>query len=150
MSANTEQIKLNCTCRAKFKIHAFLQRWSALGQSFPCPLILNTVSRRPYRCFSIASKVFLSLSDCCQGDIDFTKNCILTNFNSHSQSLVRILWRSDKEKITFWAIEKHRYGVQETVSKHLKQQSQKSLGKFTRPSFLLIFEVANRTKAETS
>ena len=29
----------------------------------------------------------------------------------HSQSLVEILWRSNKDKITFKAIEKHRYGL---------------------------------------
>ena len=33
---------------------------------------------------------------------------------------MKILWRSDKDKITFKAIEKHRYGLQKTVSKHLK------------------------------
>ena len=38
----------------------------------------------------------------------------------HSQSLVKILWRSDKDKITFKAIEKHRYGPRETVvSEHV-------------------------------
>ena len=34
-------------------------------------------------------------------------------------SLVKILWRSDKDEITFKAIEKDRYGLRETVSKHL-------------------------------
>ena len=43
----------------------------------------------------------------------------------HSQSLVKILWRSDKDKITFNAIEKDRYGLRETVSKHLKSHSTK-------------------------
>ena len=38
----------------------------------------------------------------------------------HSQSLVKILWRSDRDKITFKVIEKHRYGLLKTVSKHLK------------------------------
>ena len=41
----------------------------------------------------------------------------------HSQSLVKILWRSDKDKITFKAIEKQRYGLRETVSKHLKSKN---------------------------
>ena len=36
---------------------------------------------------------------------------------------MKILWRSDKDKITFKAIEKHRYGLQKTVSKHLKMTS---------------------------
>ena len=39
----------------------------------------------------------------------------------HSQSLVKILWRSNKDKITFKAIEKYRYGLQKTVLKHLKR-----------------------------
>ena len=30
---------------------------------------------------------------------------------------MKILWRSGKDKITFKAIEKHRYGLRETVSK---------------------------------
>ena len=34
---------------------------------------------------------------------------------------MKILWRSDKDKITFKAIEKrHRYGLRKTISKHLK------------------------------
>ena len=32
---------------------------------------------------------------------------------------MKILKRSDKDKITLKAIEKHRYGVRKTVSKHL-------------------------------
>ena len=36
---------------------------------------------------------------------------------------MKILWRSDKDKITFKAIEKHRYGLQKTVSKNLKMTS---------------------------
>ena len=39
----------------------------------------------------------------------------------HTQSLVKILRRSNKDKITFKAIEKHRYVLRETVSKHLKE-----------------------------
>ena len=38
----------------------------------------------------------------------------------YGQSLVKILERSDKEKITFKAIEKYQYGLWKTVSKHLK------------------------------
>ena len=38
----------------------------------------------------------------------------------HIQSPGKILWRSGKDKITLKAIEKHRYGLRETVSKHLK------------------------------
>ena len=39
----------------------------------------------------------------------------------HSQSLHgRVLWRSDKDKIAFKVIEKHRYGLPKTVSKYLK------------------------------
>ena len=34
---------------------------------------------------------------------------------------MKILWRSDKEKTTFKAIEKYRYGLCKTVSKHLKR-----------------------------
>ena len=34
----------------------------------------------------------------------------------HSQSLVKILWRSDTDEITFKAIKKHRYGLRETVT----------------------------------
>ena len=40
---------------------------------------------------------------CCHSDVDFTKNCILTNL---------------KDKITFKGIEKHRCGLPKTVSKH--------------------------------
>ena len=36
----------------------------------------------------------------------------------YSQSLVKILWRPDKDKITFKAIEKYRYGLWKTISKH--------------------------------
>ena len=36
---------------------------------------------------------------------------------------MKILRRLDKDKITFKAIEKHRYGLQKTVSKHLKMTS---------------------------
>ena len=36
---------------------------------------------------------------------------------------MKILWRSEKDKITFKAIEKHRYVLRETVSKHLKRTS---------------------------
>ena len=43
----------------------------------------------------------------------------------HSQWLVKILWRSDKDKITFKEIEKLQYGLRETVSKHL------NIGNFT-------------------
>ena len=57
---------------------------------------------------------------CCHSDIDFTKTAFCQTL-IHSQSLVKILWRSNKDKITFRAIEKHRYGLRETVSKHLKQ-----------------------------
>ena len=39
----------------------------------------------------------------------------------HSQSLVKILWRSEKDKITFKAID-NRYGLRETVSKHPNTQ----------------------------
>ena len=38
----------------------------------------------------------------------------------HSQSLVKSLKRSDKGKISFKVVEKHRYGLPKTVSKHLK------------------------------
>ena len=34
---------------------------------------------------------------------------------------MKLLRRSDKDKITFKAIEKHRYGLRETLSKHLKE-----------------------------
>ena len=37
----------------------------------------------------------------------------------HSQLLVKILKRSDKEKTTLKAIENYRYGLRKTVSKHL-------------------------------
>ena len=37
----------------------------------------------------------------------------------HSQLLVKILKRSDKEKNTLKAIENYRYGLRKTVSKHL-------------------------------
>ena len=38
----------------------------------------------------------------------------------HIQSLMKSLWLSDKDKITFKAIEKHRYCLRKTVLKHLK------------------------------
>ena len=41
----------------------------------------------------------------------------------HSQLLVKLLQRSDKEKTTFKAIEKCRYGLRKTVSKHLNSNS---------------------------
>ena len=34
--------------------------------------------------------------------------------------MVRVLWRSDKDKIAFKVTEKHRYGLPKTVSKYLK------------------------------
>ena len=37
----------------------------------------------------------------------------------YSKSLVKILWRSDKDKISFKAIEKYRYGLWKTLSKQL-------------------------------
>ena len=46
----------------------------------------------------------------------------------HSQSLVRILWRSDKDNIIFKTIEKHRYGLRKTISKHLNRPLEKKLG----------------------
>ena len=46
----------------------------------------------------------------------------------HSHSLLKILWRSNKDKITFKAIEKHRYGLRETVLKHLKMARYLSQG----------------------
>ena len=36
---------------------------------------------------------------------------------------MKILWRSDKDKNTFKAIEKHRYGLRKTVSKHLNKRT---------------------------
>ena len=47
----------------------------------------------------------------------------------HSQSLVEILWRSNKDKITFKAIEQHRYGLRETVSKKSEKCYSGSEGK---------------------
>ena len=38
----------------------------------------------------------------------------------HSQLLMKILKRSYKENNTFKAVEKYRYGLWKTVSKHLK------------------------------
>ena len=59
-------------------------------------------------------KVFIY---CCLNDIDFT--CTFWQTSIQSQS-VKILQRSDKHIITFEAIEKYRYGLRKTVSKHLK------------------------------
>ena len=36
---------------------------------------------------------------------------------------MKILWRSDKDKNTFKAIEKHRYGLRKTISKHLNKRT---------------------------
>ena len=33
---------------------------------------------------------------------------------------MKILWRSNRDKISFKAIKKHRYGLRKTVSKHLR------------------------------
>ena len=41
----------------------------------------------------------------------------------HSQLLVKILCQSDEEKKTFKAIEKYRYGLWKTVSKHPVKKS---------------------------
>ena len=41
--------------------------------------------------------------------------------NAHIE--MKILRRSDKDKITFKTIEKHRYGLWETVSKYLKRMN---------------------------
>ena len=49
----------------------------------------------------------------------------------HSQLLVNILERSDKKKASFKAIEKYRYGLWKTLSKHLK-----GLGLFDRHPIL--------------
>ena len=35
---------------------------------------------------------------------------------------MQILWRSDRDEITFKAIERHRYGLRETVSKTRNQK----------------------------
>jgi len=39
------------------------------------------------------------------------------------QLVVKILWRLEEDKITFKAIEKYRYGLRKTVSKHLNQSN---------------------------
>ena len=52
--------------------------------------------------------------------ISILLNTTFWQISIHSQLLVKILERSDKEKATFKAIEKYRYGVWKTVSKHLK------------------------------
>ena len=57
---------------------------------------------------------------CCHSNIDFIWNYIFTN-SIHSQLLVKILQRLDKEKSTFKSIEK--YDLWKTVSKHLKVKS---------------------------
>ena len=46
----------------------------------------------------------------------------------YSQSLVKLLWRSDNNKITFKAIEKYRYGLWKTTSKHLKEDDNPGRG----------------------
>ena len=53
----------------------------------------------------------------------FLKKTAFWQTSVHSQSLVKILWRSDKDKNTFKAIEKHRYGLRKTVSKHLNKRT---------------------------
>ena len=52
--------------------------------------------------------------------IIFGKISITSKQWMFSQLLVKILQRSNKEKNTFKAIEKHWYGLWKTVSKHLK------------------------------
>ena len=44
-------------------------------------------------------------------------------FHKFQSSLVKILERSDKGKTPFKAIEKYRYGLWKTVSKHLKREA---------------------------
>ena len=45
----------------------------------------------------------------------------IINVTKHYERLYKLLTaRSDKDKITFKAIEKYRYGLLKTVSKHLK------------------------------
>ena len=90
-----------------FAKHRTLSSW--------CQIFSNRSTSRKILIFSVSKfSVY-----CCHSDIDFTKNCILINFPIHSQSLVKILYRSDKDKITFKVIEKHRYGLLKTVSNHL-------------------------------
>ena len=52
--------------------------------------------------------------------IIFGKISITSKQWMFGQLLVKILQRSNKEKNTIKAIEKHRYGLWKTVSKHLK------------------------------
>ena len=46
-------------------------------------------------------------------------NSGLSSKRTNSLLLMKILQRSDKEKNTFKAIEKYRYGLWKTISKHL-------------------------------
>ena len=90
-----------------FAKHRTLSSW--------CQIFSSRSTSRKILIFSVSKfSVY-----CCHSDIDFTKNCILINFPIHSQSLVKNLYRSDKDKITFKVIEKHRYGLLKTGSNHL-------------------------------
>ena len=60
------------------------------------------------------------------------------------QSLVKILLRSDKDKINFKMIEKYQYGLQKTVSKHLKYTQ--SVGKYTTSVSNLILTISMLTE----
>ena len=54
---------------------------------------------------------------------DFFLKTTFSQVSIHNQLLVKILERSDKGKTTFKAIEKYRYGLWKTVSKHLKREA---------------------------
>ena len=56
----------------------------------------------------------------------FTLRLLKTTFlqiSIHGQLLVKNVERSDKEKNTFNAIEKYRYGLWKTILKHLKTKN---------------------------
>ena len=66
----------------------------------------------------------------------------------HSQSLVKILWRSDTDEITFKAIKKQRYDLRETVASELiRAEFYKKITIYTRFFNFSCFLFTNVTSA---
>ena len=100
-----------------FRIFYFSRRVFAKHYTLlSCCRIFGSRSRSRKIRLLLISKIFVY---CCHSDIDFIKNCTLTNFNSYSitgENFIAETWIA-----SFKAIEKYRYDLRRTVSKHHKR-----------------------------
>ena len=72
-----------------------------------CLLLQYSFKCQVYFRYAYAEVVALYFVYCCHGDIHFTKNCILTKFNSWSVSSENLI-ANEKEKIMFKMTAKYR------------------------------------------